>query len=175
MSSVVFLRGVNVGGHKTFRPSELAGRLAKLRVVSIGAAGTFVVHADAGKAEVRSAFTKALPFEAHLMICPARDVIGFLKTDPFSDGSLPKADGQFITVVEKCPRSLPTLPRYVPEGRDWQVALVAVQGSFVVTLHRRVGRNPLYPNEVVEKLLGVASTTRGWPTILKVRQALEKG
>lgn len=45
MASIVFLRAVNVGGHKSFRPSALAAQVAALDVVSIGAAGTFVVRA----------------------------------------------------------------------------------------------------------------------------------
>ncbi len=174
MASVVFLRGVNVGGYKTFRPSELAARLTKLRVVSIGAAGTFVVHADAGKADVRDAFAKALPFEANLMICADRDVIDLAAADPFADRSHPQSDGQFITVIEKRPRTLPKLPLYAPEGKNWQVALITLHKNFVISLHRRVGRNPLYANEVVEKHLGVVATTRGWPTIVRIRQALEK-
>ena len=40
---VVFLRGVNVGGHRTFRPSVVAKELRKFDVVNVGAAGTFVV------------------------------------------------------------------------------------------------------------------------------------
>src|SRR6185295_12228721 len=44
MAVVVFLRGVNVGGHRRLRPSVLAKELERLDVVSIGAAGTFVVR-----------------------------------------------------------------------------------------------------------------------------------
>ena len=43
MALVVFLKGVNVGGHKTFRPSVMAREL-QLDAVSIGAAGTFVIR-----------------------------------------------------------------------------------------------------------------------------------
>jgi hypothetical protein len=38
---VVFLRGANVGGHRTFRPAVLARDLEHLDAVNIGAAGTF--------------------------------------------------------------------------------------------------------------------------------------
>ena len=38
---VVFLRGVNVGGHRTFRPTLLAAQLQHLGAVNIGAAGRF--------------------------------------------------------------------------------------------------------------------------------------
>ena len=44
MALVVFLRGVNVGGHKTFRPSLVANELSDFDVVNVGAAGTFVVR-----------------------------------------------------------------------------------------------------------------------------------
>ena len=44
MALVVFIRGVNVGGHRTFRPSVLARVLSDYGVVNVGAAGTFVVR-----------------------------------------------------------------------------------------------------------------------------------
>jgi len=44
MALIVFLRAVNVGGHKTFRPSLLAKELSGYDVVNVGAAGTFVVR-----------------------------------------------------------------------------------------------------------------------------------
>jgi hypothetical protein len=44
MAWVVFFRGVNVGGHKAFRPSVIAKDLAEFDVVNVGAAGTFVVR-----------------------------------------------------------------------------------------------------------------------------------
>jgi uncharacterized protein (DUF1697 family) len=174
MPSVVFLRGVNVGGHKAFRPSQLAERLGPLRVTSLGAAGTFIVRADADAARIRKQFAAQLDFEAQLMICTGRDLAKLVAADPFADGALPKADGQYITIVEKRPRALPRLPLWAPEGRDWQVGLVSIQGCFVASLTRRTGARLLYPNELVEKQLGVAATTRGWPTILKIQQALAK-
>src|SRR3990172_5645936 len=167
MASVVFMRGVNVGGHKAFRPSVLAGQLAALRVVSIGAAGTFIVRAHADAARIRREFARRLPFEGQLIVCRARDVIDLLEADPFASDALPTADGQFISVVERRPRTLPRLPVCVPDGRSWQVWVLGIHGRFVATLLRKSSRSLVYPNEVVEKLLGVAATTRGWSTILR--------
>jgi hypothetical protein len=45
MALVVFIRGVNVGGHRTFRPSILAGELSDYGVVNVGAAGTIAISA----------------------------------------------------------------------------------------------------------------------------------
>ena len=50
MSLVVFLRGVNVGGHKRFRPAALAKELVHLDAVNIGAAGTFVIRRRVSRA-----------------------------------------------------------------------------------------------------------------------------
>ena len=62
MALVVFLRGVNVGGHRTFRPSQLVKELADFDVVNIGAAGTFVVRKPGSQAKPQVAPTQvALP------------------------------------------------------------------------------------------------------------------
>ena len=172
MASVVFMRGVNVGGHKAFRPSELARRLESLGVKSIGAAGTFVVGADAPEPDVRRQFAKQIPFETDLMVCSRRDLASLVALGPFAAKGLPKSDGQYVTVVAGAPRPFPKLPFDAPAGKDWQVRIVAVHRIFVVSLTRRVGARLLYPNEVVERQLGVAATTRNWSTILKLHEAL---
>lgn len=172
MASVVFMRGVNVGGHKAFRPSEFARRLESLQVRSVGAAGTFVVGADVTEPEIRRQFTKQIPFETELMICSKRDLAGLVALGPFAAKGLPKSDGQYASVVGRVPRALPKLPFDAPAGKDWQVRIIAVHRIFVVSLTRRVGTRLLYPNEVVERQLGVPSTTRNWSTIVKLHEAL---
>jgi len=75
MALVVFLRGVNVGGHRTFRPSILARELSDYDVVNVGAAGTFVVRKFGSRAKLRSALLRKLPFEAHVVLCQGRDLM----------------------------------------------------------------------------------------------------
>ena len=48
---VVLLRGINVGGHRTFRPTKLAEQLKHLDAVNIGAAGTFVIRRPVTRAQ----------------------------------------------------------------------------------------------------------------------------
>jgi len=73
MALVVFLRGVNVGGHRTFRPSILARQLSGYDVLNVGAAGTFVVRKPGSRAKFRAALLRKLPFEAKL--CSAKAAI----------------------------------------------------------------------------------------------------
>ena len=72
MALVVFLRGVNVGGHKTFRPSLVANQLSDFDVVNVGAAGTFVVRNRISQAKLRAELLRRLPFEAEVVICRQR-------------------------------------------------------------------------------------------------------
>ncbi len=64
MALIVFLRGVNVGGHKTFRPSILARELSDYDVVNVGAAGTFIVRKPGSRGEFRAELLRKLLLSA---------------------------------------------------------------------------------------------------------------
>ena len=83
MTSVVFLKGVNVGGHRTFRPSRLASEMAKLGVINVGAAGTFVVWKSTSESELRQEFLRRLPFKTEVMVCSANEVLKLAPGEPF--------------------------------------------------------------------------------------------
>ena len=168
MALIVFMRGVNVGGHKTFRPVALAKELAALDVVNVGAAGTYVVRKAVTQAKLRAELNKRLPFQAELMICEGRDLLALARTGPFTKKPSNKDERPFVTIMAKRPRTLPRLPLTRPDGDDWQVKIVAVTGPFALSLWRRVGRSILYPNEAVEKSFGVPGTTRNWNTIVTI-------
>jgi uncharacterized protein (DUF1697 family) len=87
MALVVFLRGVNVGGHRTFRPSILARELSDYDVVNVGAAGTFVVRKPGSRAKFRAALARKLPFDTHIVLCEGRDLLRLETENPF--GSQP--------------------------------------------------------------------------------------
>ena len=173
MALVVFMRGANVGGHKTFRPAALAKELVALDVVNVGAAGTFVVRKPVSQAKLRAELSRRLPFKAELMICPARELLTLARKSPFSIQASKKDERGFVTILAKRPGALPPLPLSRPAGDDWQVKVVAASGKFVLSIWRRLGRSILYPNEVVEKSFGVPATTRNWNTIEAIRGILE--
>ena len=54
MALVVLLRGINVGGHRTFRPAALAEQLKHWAAVNIGAAGTFVIRRPVTRTKLRA-------------------------------------------------------------------------------------------------------------------------
>jgi uncharacterized protein (DUF1697 family) len=172
VSAVVFLRGVNVGGHRTFRPSVLAGSLAHLGVVNVGAAGTFVVREPGRRAPLVRAFRDALPFDAEVIVCPGRALLALVDSDPFPARLPPGQVRRFLSVMAKPPARVPPLPLRHPPGAPWQISFVTIIGPFACGLWRRLGDTFVDPNSVTERVLGVRSTARNWNTIEKVRAIL---
>ena len=172
MALVVFMRGVNVGGHRMFKPAALAREMAALDVVSVGAAGTFVVRKAVSQAALRAEFLRRLPFEPQLMICRAREIIDLASREQNPDDPARTDERQFVSVMAKRPRTLPRLPICQPAGDKWQVKIVGVSGRFALSLWRRQGGSLVYPNEVVEKKFGVPATTRNWNTITAISDIL---
>src|SRR5438128_11680300 len=109
MALVVFLRGVNVGGHRTVRPSTLARELSDYDVVNVGAAGTFVVWKPGDRAKFRAELLRKLPFEAEVVLCDGRDLIRLEMENPF--GTQPSRPDivQFLIILSKAARCLTSI------------------------------------------------------------------
>lgn len=172
MAQVVFLRGVNVGGHKTFQPSLLAKELAEFDVVNIGAAGTFVVRKPISQANLCTEFLRRLPFKAEIMICPGLDIIKLATSDPFLNEPSAPDIVRFVSVLAKPFRVLPPLPLNLPPGDEWLVKVIAVRGRFAFGMYRRLMRTISYLSQL-EKRLGVSATTRNWNTISAILKVLK--
>ncbi len=172
MAAVVFMRGVNVGGHRPFRPAAFPKELSAFDLVNIGAAGTFIILKTVSQATLRAEFIRRLPFKAEFMICRARDLIDLASADPFPRGASVKGVRRFVSVLAKRPPTTRRFPFSHPAGREWQVKVVGLRGRFALSLWRRTGRAMVYPNEVVEKELAIPATTRNWDTISKIHNIL---
>jgi len=169
---VVLLRGVNVGGHRTFRPAELAQQLAHLGVVNIGAAGTFVVRETVTRTTLRAELERRLPFSTEIMICEGREVRALLDTDLFPGEPVRKEIVQFASLLARRPRGGPTLPLALPPGRPWELEVVAREGRFLVGRYRRQ-MNAVGHLGALDKLFGVPVTTRNWNTLGAIARVLE--
>src|SRR5262249_14883552 len=137
MALVVFLRGVNVGGNRTFRPSVLAKELSDYDVVNIGAAGTFVVRKPAAETKVRAEFVQRLPFETEIMICNGRELARVVSADPFPDIPTRPDIVRFVSVLGKSQHTLSTLPVSLPPQGEWLLKIVSAQDRFLFGVYRR--------------------------------------
>lgn len=172
MALVVFLRGVNVGGHRTFQPSMLAKQLAEYDMVNIGAAGTFVVRRPITQAKLRAELLRRLPFNTEIVICLGRDIIELASKDPFSQQPSGPDIVHFVSVAAKRLRALPALPLSLPSDDDWLLKVIAIQDKFVLGLYRRQMKAISYLGQI-DKRLGVPVTTRNWNTINAIVKVLK--
>ena len=173
MALGVFLRGVNVGGNKKFQPSVLAKELARLRVVNIGATGTFVVHGKIGAKALREEIRRKLPFEAEIMICTGEEIMNLVRSQPFGDKPPAKDVQWYVSILQNPPRVVPRLPMIFPANDDWELRIFRVTGKFALSIRRRLGPRLIYPI-VLEETLGIPVTTRNWNTIISVCNALQE-
>lgn len=173
MALVVFLKGVNVGGHRRMRPTELAKRLKRYDVVSIGAAGTFVVRKPVSQTRLRAELKRQLPFEAEVMICSGSDIRRLTATDPFAEESADRSVMQFVTVLAQRPKSRASTPLVIPPTGDWEFRVLDHIDQFVIGVCRRQMKAIGHFGQL-EKIFGCSGTTRSWSTILKVGRLLEQ-
>ena len=173
MAHVVFLRAINVGQANRCQPALMAKELAKFGFVNIGAVGTFVVRENVSESVLRAAIARQLPFKCEIMICPANELLNLAKENPFAGDRNDDIDAH-VSIMRERLAKIPKLPIYAPSKNKWEIKILEVVGTAVLSLRRRVKNGRLYPNAIVEKQFGVAATTRSWNTIEKVATILRK-
>ncbi len=172
MALIVFLRGVNVGGHKTFRPSMVARELSDYDVVNVGAAGTFVVRKPGSRARFRAALLRKLPVKAEVVLCDASDLMRLEKDNPFGFDASPSDVVRFVSILSRAGGVLVPLPVTFPPEGEWLVRVVAAKGQFVFGMYRRHMKTIGYLGQI-DKLYGVTATTRNWNTITAILRILK--
>jgi uncharacterized protein (DUF1697 family) len=172
MALVVFLRGVNVGGHRTFRPSVLARELSRYDVLNVGAAGTFVVRKPGSRAKFRAALLRKLPFEPAIVLCEGRDLVRLATENPFGSQPPPPDVTRFVSILSKAGGVSEPLPVTFPSDGEWLVRVIACERQFVFGMYRRHMKTIGYLGQI-DKLYGVPATTRNWNTIIAIIRILK--
>jgi hypothetical protein len=159
MAFVVVLRGVNVGGHRTFRPARLADRMRNLRAVNIGAAGTFVILEPVTRALLRAELARRLPFKTEITICTSREITRLTANDFFASTPARPDVVRFVSILSRLPRSSPRLPIRFPSRGAWLLKVLGRDRRFVLGLYRRDMKVIGYLG-ALDRIFGVPVTTR---------------
>ncbi len=179
VASVVFLRGINVGGASLCKPAALAKQLKKFDIVNIGAAGTFVVRETVSESVLRQKIAvqlaKTFGIKCEIMIVPAKAVLDLAKRDPFAKQPAGPDITRFVSVLAK-PLNSSHATRHsslsLPSDKDWLLRIIAIRNRFVLGFYRRQMKAISYLGKI-EKILGVPGTVRNWNTIEKVLKVLQ--
>jgi uncharacterized protein (DUF1697 family) len=173
MALVAFLRGINVGGHRTFRPSIVARKLSRYDVVNIGAAGTFVARKPGSRTQFRAALMKELTFEAEIALCDGSDIVRLATENPFADEPARADIVRFVSILSRAGRVPSSFPVALPPDGDWFVRIIGADNPFVFGIYRRHMRTIGYLGKI-DRLFGAPATTRNWNTILSIVRVLNQ-
>jgi uncharacterized protein (DUF1697 family) len=171
---VVFLRGINVGGHRSFRPTKLAEALTHLGAVNIGAAGTLVLRSRITQAQARAEVARKLPFVAEIVVCQGRDIAGLISKNPFEGQSVRPGVVCFVSVLAQRPRLTPSTPMRFPPSGQWLMKILTRRNRFVFGMYRR-NMKVIGLLGSLDRLYGVSATTRNWNTIAAIAKVLRSG
>ena len=173
MPLIVFLRGVNVGGHRTFRPSLLAQSLRAYDVQNIGAAGTFVVWKPGSQTKFREELLGKLPFDTQIVFCTARELARITIDNPFGPAPARPGVTRFVSVLAQGARPSLPLPITLPPRGKWLVRLLAQNRRFVFGEYRRDMKTIGYLGQI-DKLFAGKATTRNWNTMTTIARTLKE-
>ena len=172
MALIVFLRGINVGGHRTFRPSMLARALAAYDVVNVGAAGTLVVRKPGSRSKFLAELRQKLPFEAEVAFCDASDLIGLEMENPFGGEPSRPDVVRFVSILSKAVEARLCFRPHFPEGRSGLYESFGSRNRLVFGVYRRHMKTIGYLGQI-DELFGAPATTRSWNTMLSVLRILK--
>lgn len=172
MALVVFLRGINVGGHRTFRPSMLARELGAYDVVNVGAAGTLVVRKPGSRAKLLSELRQKLPFKAEVAFCDGSDLIRLEMDNPFGSEASRPDTVRFISILPKTVHNNLCVPLAVPDSAEWFVRIIGLKNQLVFGEYRRHMKTIGYLGQI-DRLFGAPATTRSWSRVVSVLRILK--
>ena len=172
MALIVFLRGINVGGHRRFRPSLLAKELGAYDVVNVGAAGTLVVRKPGLRVPFFAELRRRLPFEAEVGFCDGSELVRLEIENPFATEPSRPDVVRFVSILSKAGRGQDSYPIAIPEDGEWLVRIIGSKNRLVFGVYRRHMKTIGYLGQI-DDLFGAPATTRSWNTILSVLRILK--
>ena len=165
LTYVVFLRGMNGGGHRVFRPSQLAAELQHLDCVNVGAAGTCVIRKGVPLKLLRAELGRRLPFETTIAVCHGENVRELVANSPFATKAAPAGVVRFVSILPS--KHLAIEPQQLPATGKWLVRIQGQRGAFVYGEYRRHMKTIRYLGQL-DRLLGAPVTTRNWNTMTAI-------
>jgi uncharacterized protein (DUF1697 family) len=171
---VAFMRAINVGGRAVVTMSDLqeAFRVAGCQSVrTYIQSGNVVFAAPPGKAsalfkKVAGAVSPLLGGEPTIIFRTVTELERVVESDPFRTARHDTKAAFYVTFLAGQPKGRVVLP-LVSEKEALEVVAMTGLDAFTISRPRPNGFYG-FPNNYLEKQLGVAGTTRKWSTVSKI-------
>ena len=176
---VALLRKINVGGQNLIKMEALRGVLEAAGLKNVRTfqqAGNIVFESNAKntvllKARIERSLSKAFNTDLKAIVFAVDELANIVKRDPFK--RIESGDVMLCVVfLADKPAHTPKLPTISTTDK---LELIAIRDrtAFVVARRKKTGWFG-FPNNFVEKQLGVTATTRQWSTIKKLIDFAER-
>jgi len=168
---IVFLRGINVGGHIATKATlqEAFESLGFHNVSTFKQSGNIIFDANSShpetiKKQIETKLKETLSFQATVFVRTIPQLKKLLELDPFRGHEEEEADFQ-VTFLEATPKQFPvTLPVRIPKST---ADVISYCGSEVFSVTRGHGDGGM-PNPFLESKLKTKATTRNWNVITDI-------
>jgi uncharacterized protein (DUF1697 family) len=170
---IAFLRGINVGGKKIIRMDHLSGLFMGMGFSEVSTfiqSGNVIFSAKETSTEklgrqIESGLGKALGFAVEVMVRSMKAMADLLKLDPFKEIDPGQDIKLYVCFLRTAPASVPDLPLMVEKEA---LEVIAITATEAIILSRPLKGHYGFPNNYIEKKLGVIATARNWNTIVKI-------
>ncbi|MDP4219218.1 MAG: DUF1697 domain-containing protein [Bacteroidota bacterium] len=169
---VAFLRGINVGGHKSVpmvKAKQIFEDLGFANVRTILASGNIIFEAKDTIVKLARIITNQLQdsfgFSIPVIVRPRADITRIVKADPFAGNSVTKDMRLYITFLPEEPLQVPRLPYHTPDNSFSVLALSDCMVFSVLDLSKNGTPEAM---KILEKQFGKNITTRNWNTLVKI-------
>ena len=168
-----FLRGINVGGHRLIKMTELKRIFSEMGLADVRtviASGNVLFACDETDEgllanTIERKLNEALGYEVDVMLRSIERLRELVQRDPF-----PTKDADthaYVTFLKDAPESLPTLPAHVPEEG---FSVLTADDREIFWLSRKLpnGRHGDSGKYFAKNVGKIPATTRNWNTIVKI-------
>lgn len=174
-TQIAFLRAINVAGHAIVKMSDLreAFRTAGCRDVrTYIQSGNIIFTPPAAdiaavNRKLQAVLLELLGTEATILYRSAGEIEELVHRDPFRIVQTEADAKRYVAFLARPPAGRPKLP--LCSSREGLEAFQMVNLDVFVVSRRMKGRFG-FPNNFIEKELGVPATTRNWSTVRRIAE-----
>ena len=170
---VAFLRGINVGGQKVIKMTDLARLFESFgfeQVKTYIASGNVLFDTAEANADVirgtEEGLRAALGYDVRVILRTIAEIEGIIKMDPFKDVAPAEHVRLYVTFLSEEPRSTLKLP-YESSAGEFQILQRKGRDVFSAVFLSEMSRS-VDGMTFIEKEFGTSSTTRNWNTVRKI-------
>jgi len=171
---VALLRGINVGGNKLIKMTELSRIFTSLGLKNVK---TYIqsgnVLFDSSKTDsialtkqIEKGLRQAVGFEVPVVLRTVRELEGIVKLNPFAKIRANADAKLYVSFLVEQHKSQLSIPLLSPK-KDCEIIHLTTREVFAVSFPQPNGRNGEFMT-LIEKEFGKAVTTRNWNTVVKI-------